>query len=54
MRTAFIRALMQAACKNPRVVLLTGDLGFAVLDEFRANCPRQFYNVGVAEQPDSP
>src|SRR5256885_1033596 len=41
---------MEAACANPRVVLLTGDLGFAVLDEFRANCPRQFYNVGVAEQ----
>ena len=50
MRTAFVRALMKAACENPRVVLLTGDLGFAVLDEFRANCPRQFYNVGVAEQ----
>src|SRR2546430_13350892 len=41
---------MKAACENPRILLLTGDLGFAVLDEFRANCPRQFYNVGVAEQ----
>src|SRR5882724_10474731 len=41
---------MEAACKNRRVVLLTGDLGFAVLDEFRARCPQQFYNVGVAEQ----
>ena len=50
MRTAFVRALMKAACENPRILLLTGDLGFAVLDEFRANCPRQFYNVGVAEQ----
>ena len=50
MRGAFIRALVQAACENPRVVLLTGDLGFAVLDEFRAKYPRQFYNVGVAEQ----
>jgi len=49
-RTAFVRALMKAACENPRILLLTGDLGFAVLDEFRANCPRQFYNVGVAEQ----
>src|SRR2546425_472735 len=50
MRGAFIRALMEAACKNRRVVLLTGDLGFAVLDEFRARCPQQFYNVGVAEE----
>ena len=50
MRGAFIRALAKAACEDPRVVLLTGDLGFAVLDEFRAKYPRQFYNVGVAEQ----
>jgi len=49
-RGAFIRALMKAACEDPRVVLLTGDLGFAVLDEFRATYPRQFFNVGVAEQ----
>jgi transketolase len=49
-RSAFIRALLQVARQDPRVLLVTGDLGFAVLDEFRATCPRQFYNVGVAEQ----
>ena len=49
MRSAFIRALLRVACEDRRVVLLTGDLGFAVLDEFRAKCPTQFYNVGVAE-----
>lgn len=50
MRNAFTRALLEAAAANERVLLLTGDLGFAVLDEFRARFPRQFYNVGVAEQ----
>ena len=50
MRTAFIRSLMEVASQDPRIVLLTGDLGFAVLDEFRAKYPAQFYNVGVAEQ----
>ena len=50
MRSAFVRALLRVACEDRRVVLLTGDLGFAVLDEFRAKCPTQFYNVGVAEQ----
>ena len=50
MRTAFIRSLMDLASRDPRIVLLTGDLGFAVLDEFRAKHPTQFYNVGVAEQ----
>src|SRR2546429_6775395 len=41
---------MDLASRDPRIVLLTGDLGFAVLDEFRAKYPAQFYNVGVAEQ----
>ena len=50
MRDAFIRALLKIARDNPKVLLLTGDLGFKVLDEFRAECPQQFYNVGVAEQ----
>jgi len=50
LRTAFVRSLMDVASLDPRVVLLTGDLGFAVLDEFRAKYPDRFYNVGVAEQ----
>lgn len=50
MRDAFIRTLLPIAQADPRVLLLTGDLGFRVLDEFRAKCPDQFYNVGVAEQ----
>ncbi len=50
MRDTFIRTLLEIARDDPRVILMTGDLGFKVLDEFRAECPRQFYNVGVAEQ----
>jgi len=49
-RGAFIRSLLEVAATDERVLLLTGDLGFSVLDEFRARFPRQFYNVGVAEQ----
>jgi transketolase len=36
--------------ENPRIMLLTGDLGFGVLDKFAARFPRQYLNVGVAEQ----
>ncbi len=50
MRDCFIFRLCQIAEHNPRVMLLTGDLGFAVFDEFRSRFPRQFLNVGVAEQ----
>lgn len=50
MRDEFIKALAAAAANRPDLMLLTGDLGFSVLDEFRARFPKQFLNVGVAEQ----
>ncbi|WGF87865.1 transketolase family protein [Marinivivus vitaminiproducens] len=50
MRDAFIRALTEAALADPRIVLLTGDLGFGVLEHFEQRCPRQYVNAGVAEQ----
>lgn len=50
MRTAFIAALEELAAADPSVVLMTGDLGFGVLDDYRERFPDQFYNVGVAEQ----
>lgn len=50
MRDAFVRTLLPLAKANPDIILMTGDLGFGVLDEYREACPDQFYNVGVAEQ----
>lgn len=50
MRNAFIRGLMTMAANDPRIVLVTGDLGFGVLDEFEKQFPRQYLNAGVAEQ----
>ncbi len=50
MRTAFIKALTEAAEKDPRVMLLVGDLGFGVVVDFAKKFPKQFLNVGVAEQ----
>ena len=32
------------------MALITGDLGFGVLDKFAAEFPGQFINAGVAEQ----
>jgi transketolase len=49
-RTAFIRALTEAAARNDRVTLLVGDLGFSVVEGFAAQFPGQYLNVGVAEQ----
>jgi len=49
-RAAFLRRLTAAAAADSRIVLITGDLGFGVLDEFARNLPAQFLNAGVAEQ----
>jgi transketolase len=50
MRNAFATALVEAAQVDPRIVLLTGDHGYALFDEFRKTCPDQYINAGVAEQ----
>jgi transketolase len=50
MRTAFIKTLTALAEKDPRITLVVGDLGFGVVQEFSKRFPRQFLNVGVAEQ----
>jgi transketolase len=50
MRAAFSKALTQLALDDPRVILLTGDHGYALFDEFRAHCPKQYINAGIAEQ----
>jgi transketolase len=50
MRTAFIDTLCQCAAQDERVWLLTGDLGFSVLERFAQQFPGRFLNVGVAEQ----
>lgn len=49
MRAAFVRGLTAAARRNPRVMLLTSDLGFKIFDEFAGEFPGRFLNVGVAE-----
>jgi transketolase len=49
MRSAFVRTLTTLAASDPRIVLLTGDLGFMVLEPFADRFPRRFFNVGVAE-----
>ena len=50
MRTAFIDTLLDLARRDPRIVLVVGDLGFGVVDCFRQELPAQYVNAGVAEQ----
>ncbi|AMC36753.1 transketolase family protein [Janthinobacterium sp. B9-8] len=50
MRAAFSDALVAAAKANPKILLLTGDHGYALFDAFRKECPQQYINCGIAEQ----
>jgi transketolase len=49
MRNAFASAITELADADPRLVLLSGDIGNRLFDNFRARHPDRFYNCGVAE-----
>jgi len=49
MRKAFIDTLVDIARVDDRIMLLTGDLGFMILEPFARAFPGRFLNVGVAE-----
>lgn len=50
MRDFFIEQLRQKALLDASTLLITGDLGFGVMDRYRETLPHQFINAGVAEQ----
>jgi transketolase len=49
-RRAFIETLCQLAEQDERILMLTGDLGYMVMEPFRERYPNRFFNIGVAEQ----
>ena len=50
MRKAFVETLTELAARDPRILLLTADLGYLALEPFAEAYPGRFFNVGVAEQ----
>lgn len=49
MRNAFASEITALAQRDERIVLLSGDIGNRLFDEFKANCPGRFFNCGIAE-----
>jgi transketolase len=49
-RNEFVEELTELAARDERIMLLTGDLGFSVLEQFSTRHPDRFINCGVAEQ----
>ena len=50
MRAAFSRELVRLGQTDTNMLLLTGDHGYALFDDFRKECPAQYINAGIAEQ----
>jgi len=50
MRDALLSRICDEMSKNPDIFFVTADFGSPVLDKIRSDFPRQFTNVGIAEQ----
>lgn len=49
MRNSFSKTLTKLAIQNKNLILLTGDLGYTVFEDFIKSHPERFINMGVAE-----
>lgn len=50
MRNAFINTLQKLVVNDKDTILITGDLGYGVLNNFWETYPEQFINAGISEQ----
>lgn len=50
MRNHLINKITELAEEDKNIILITGDLGFGVLDSFQKKYPKRFINAGIAEQ----
>lgn len=50
MRNHLINKITEIAKYDKRIMLMTGDLGFRVIDKFQNQFPNRYINVGIAEQ----
>ncbi len=49
MRNAFAKAINELGDIYPELIMLAGDIGNRLFDEFKVKYPSRFYNCGVAE-----
>ena len=50
MRNHLINKITEIAATNKNIMLMTGDLGYGVLNEFEKQFPERYINCGIAEQ----
>jgi len=49
MRISFFKTIEDSAEQYKDIIILTGDLGFRLFDDFRSKYASRFYDIGVAE-----
>ena len=49
MRNEFAKTVTEFAKEKKNIILLSGDIGNRLFDDYKINCPDRFYNCGVAE-----
>jgi len=50
MRRRFGKIISELAKKDEKIVLLVGDIGYGIFDDFRKEHPKKFFNLGICEQ----
>ena len=50
MRRRFGKLINRLAKKDKKIILLVGDIGYGIFDDFRKEHPKRFYNLGICEQ----
>jgi transketolase len=50
MRNRFGKIISKLADENDKIIILVGDIGYRVFDDFRDKYPERFINMGICEQ----
>ena len=49
MRRRFGKIINDLAKKDEKIVLIVGDIGYGIFDEFRKNHPKKFFNLDISK-----
>jgi transketolase len=50
LRRRFGKVITELADRDEKIIVLVGDIGYRVFDEFREKYPDRFINLGICEQ----
>ena len=50
MRRIFGKVINEIAKKDKKIILIVGDIGYGIFDDFRKNHLNRFFNLGICEQ----